>query len=70
MLVAVSAHGSVKERNCAFASTMRLTMPNRSKVLRASRSLRVTVTKSPGASFPSIRFSSRRSARAPVTFSR
>jgi hypothetical protein len=27
---------------------MRLTMPNRSKVLRASRSIRVTVTTSPG----------------------
>jgi len=36
----------------------------------AARSIRVTVTTSPGASLPSIRFSSRRSARAPVTFSR
>jgi hypothetical protein len=66
----VSAHGSAKDRNCALASTMRLTMPNRSKVLRASRSIRVTVTTSPGASLPSIRLSSRRSARATVTFSR
>ncbi len=70
VLVPVSAHGSAKDRNCASASTMRLTMPNRSKVLRASRSIRVTVTTSPGASLPSIRLSSRRSARAPVTFSR
>ena len=31
-----------KDRNCALASTIRLTMPNRSKVLRASRSIRVT----------------------------
>jgi hypothetical protein len=31
----VSAHGSANDRNRAFASTMRLTMPNRSKVLRA-----------------------------------
>jgi hypothetical protein len=33
-------------------------------------SIRVTLTTSPGASLPSIRLSSRRSARAPVTFSR
>jgi hypothetical protein len=32
------------------------------------RSIRVTVTTSPGPSLPSIRFSSRLSARAPVTF--
>jgi hypothetical protein len=32
-------------------------MPNRSKVLRASRSIRVTVTTSPEASLPSIRLS-------------
>jgi hypothetical protein len=31
-----------------LASAMRLTMPNRSKVLRARRSIRVTVTTSPG----------------------
>jgi hypothetical protein len=37
VLVPVSAHGSASERNCAFASAMRLTMPNRSKVLRARR---------------------------------
>ena len=61
VLVPVSAHGSAKDRNCALASTMRLTMPNRSKVLRASRSIRVTVTTSPGASLPSILLSSRRS---------
>jgi len=48
VLVPVSAHGSA--RNCALASTMRLTMPNRSKVLRASRSMRVAVATSPGAS--------------------
>jgi hypothetical protein len=70
VLVPVSAHGSANDRNCALASTMRLTMANRSKVLRARRSIRVTVTTSPGASLPSIRLSSRRSARAPVTFSR
>jgi hypothetical protein len=39
VLVPVSAHGSAKDRNCALASTIRLTMPNRSKVLRASRSI-------------------------------
>jgi len=36
--VLVSAHSSATDRNCALASTMRLTMPNRSKVLRARRS--------------------------------
>jgi len=55
VLVPVSAHGSAKDRNCALTSTMRLTMPNRSKVLRARRSMRVTVTTSPGASLPSPR---------------
>jgi hypothetical protein len=47
-----------------------LTMANWSKVLRARRSIRVTVTTSPGASLPSMRLSSHRSARAPVTSSR
>jgi len=36
VLLALSAHGSAKDRNCALASTIRLTMANRSKVLRAS----------------------------------
>jgi hypothetical protein len=31
VLVPVSAHGSANDRNCALASTIRLTMPNRSK---------------------------------------
>ena len=48
----------------ALASTMRLTMLNRSKVLRASRSIRVTVTSSPSSRCSSIRRSSRGSARA------
>ena len=68
--VPVSAHGSAKDRDCASTSTIRLTMLNRSKVLRASRSMLVTVTTSPGASLSSIRRSSRRSGRAPVAFSR
>jgi len=34
VLVPVSAHGSASERNCALASMMRLTIANRSKVLR------------------------------------
>ena len=38
LLVPVSAHGSASERNCALASTIRLTMANRSKALRAKRS--------------------------------
>lgn len=42
------APGPAKERNCALASTMRLTIANRSKLLRASRSIRVTVTTSRG----------------------
>jgi hypothetical protein len=40
-LVPVSAHGSASDRTCALASTICLTMANRSKVLRASRSIRV-----------------------------
>ena len=40
MLVDVSAHGSASDRNCAPASTMHLTIANRSKVERASRSTR------------------------------
>jgi len=43
VLVPVSSHGSAKDRNCALASTMRLTMANRSKVPRACRSILVTV---------------------------
>jgi hypothetical protein len=35
VLVPVSAHGSASERNCGLASTICLTMANRSKVLRA-----------------------------------
>jgi hypothetical protein len=31
VLAPVSAHGSAKDRNCALASTMRLTIPKRSK---------------------------------------
>jgi hypothetical protein len=38
-------------------------------LLRASRSIRVTVTKSPGSSHSRIRISSRLLGRAPVTFS-
>ena len=49
VLVPVSAQGSASERNCASASTMRLMMAKRSKVDRASRSIRVTATTSPAA---------------------
>jgi hypothetical protein len=49
---------------------MRLTMPTSSKVLRASRSIRVTVTTSPGASWSSKRRSDARSAFAPLATSR
>jgi hypothetical protein len=48
VLVPVSAHGSAKDRNCALASTICLTIPNRSKVLRARPSIRVTVTRRRG----------------------
>ncbi len=48
-LVELSAHGSANDRNCPPASTIRLTMLNRSNVERASRSIRVTVTASPAA---------------------
>jgi hypothetical protein len=37
---AVSAQGSANERNCALASTIRLTMPNRSTVPREAANLR------------------------------
>jgi len=39
VLVPVSAHGSASERNRALASTIRLMMANRSKALRARRSM-------------------------------
>ena len=52
----------------ALVPTMGLTMPNRSKVLLRAR--RRHGHTSPGASLSSIRLSSRRSGRAPVTFSR
>jgi hypothetical protein len=35
VLVPVSAHGSANDRNCALASTIRLTVPNRSKGRRS-----------------------------------
>jgi hypothetical protein len=70
VLVPESAHGSAGDRNCALASTIRLTMANRPKALRASRSMRVTVTTSPAARAWSSLSSSRRSLCAPVTFSR
>ena len=40
----LSRFNPLVERNCALASTICLTMANRSKVLRARRSMRVTVT--------------------------
>ena len=49
------------------ASTICLTMANRSKIERASRSIRVTVTTSPGVRAFSSFNSSRRSGRAPLT---
>jgi hypothetical protein len=49
VLVPVSAHGSASDRNCALASTIFSKMANKSNVLRARRSIRVTVTTSPGA---------------------
>jgi hypothetical protein len=45
-------------------------MANRSKVERAKRSMRVTVTTSPGTKFFNMRSSSRRSGCAPLAFSR
>jgi hypothetical protein len=48
-----AAHGSASDRNRTSASTMRFTMPNRSKVLRTSQSMRVTITTSPGLRWPS-----------------
>jgi hypothetical protein len=68
VLVPVSAHGSASERNCGLASTICLTMAQRCCARR--RSMRVTVTTSPGARVSSILRSWRRSLCAPVTFSR
>ena len=42
VLVPVSAPGSASDRNCALAPTICLTMANRSKVLRARRSMRAS----------------------------
>ena len=46
--MAVSVHGSASEWIRPLASTICLTIANRSKVLRPSRSMRVTVITSPG----------------------
>ena len=48
-IVAESAHGSASNRNYPPVSTICLRMANRSMVERANRSMRVTVTTSPGA---------------------
>ena len=64
VLVVLSAHGSAKDRNCALASTMRLTMPNRC-YRRGGQS--ASPHHVAGGKLAGIRLSSRRSARAPVT---
>ena len=68
--VVVSAHASPSDRNPAPCSPILAKTFNRSRVERARRSNRVTITVSPCStvfrSFPS----SGRSARAPLTFSR
>ncbi len=70
VLVDVSAHGCAGDRNGPPVSTISLTMANKSKVEQDSRSIRVTVTPSPGPiAFRSFN-NSRRSGPAPVTFSR
>ena len=48
VLVVVAAHGSANEPNCALASTICLTMANRSKVDRASRSNHVALAAAAG----------------------
>ena len=58
VLVDGSAHGSGSERNCAPASNIFLTIANRSKDERASLSIRVTVSTSPGTTVLSRLFSS------------
>jgi hypothetical protein len=70
VLVAVSAPWLRQRAELPPASTICLTMANRSKIERASRSIRVTVTTSPGVRAFSSFNSSRRSGRAPLTFSR
>lgn len=44
VLTLMTAHSSPNERNALLAATVRFTMPNRSKVLQASRSKHVTVS--------------------------
>ena len=70
VLVVVSAQGSASDRSCPPASAICLTMANRSNLERATRSIRVTVTPSPGPSTFSIRSNSRRVGCAPLAFSR
>jgi hypothetical protein len=48
VLVLVSAPGSARDRNCEPASMMHLMMANKSKVERASRSIRVSPKMPPG----------------------
>ena len=70
ILVPVSARGSARDRNCSPASVICLTIANRSNVGRARRQSASPSPTSPASILRSIRPSSRRSARAPLAFSR
>jgi hypothetical protein len=63
--VVVSAHVSPKDRKPAFLAVIAARVFNRSRVDRASRSSRVTVTTSPASSWSSNRRSCERSALGP-----
>jgi hypothetical protein len=67
--VVVSAHGSASDRRPAPESLIRSAMSNRSRVERANRSRRVTVTTSPARRCSRSRPSSGLSRLAPLTFS-
>ena len=65
--VVVSAHVSPSERKPAFLAVIAARVFNRSRVDRASRSSRVTVSTSPASSWSSNRRSCARSVLAPLT---
>jgi hypothetical protein len=67
--VVVSAHGSASDRRPATVSLIRSAMSRRSRVDRANRSRRVTVTTSPARRCSNRRLSSGLSRFAPLAFS-
>jgi hypothetical protein len=68
--VVVSAHASPSERKPAFLSVIAASVFNRSRVERASRSSRVTISTSPASSWSITRRSCARSVLAPLATAR